>query len=144
MVSTKVGYTQGHVENPTYQQVCAGSTGHTEAVAVDFDPSKVSYAELIKLFWERLGGSALTPNQVGNDTGTQYRSGIYFVNDEQEQVAEESIRAKSGAFGKPVVVEMLSGADVPFYLAEAYHQQYLQKGGQSAEKGASETIRCYG
>lgn len=67
VVSTKVGYTQGQMETPTYQQVCSGSTGHAEAVAVDYDPEKVSFEKLVDLFWERLGGSALTLNQVGND-----------------------------------------------------------------------------
>lgn len=72
VVSTKVGYTQGQTEKPTYKQVCSGSTGHAEAVAVDFDPSKVSYKELVDLFWERLGKSALTLNQVGNDVSSRF------------------------------------------------------------------------
>lgn len=76
--------------------------------------------------------------------GTQYRSGIYFLNDEQEKIARVSIEKAKERFGKEVVVEVLSGEGVPFYLAESYHQQYLEKGGQSAEKGATETIRCYG
>lgn len=67
VVSTKVGYTQGAMENPTYQQVCSGSTGHAEVVAVDFDATKVSFENLVHIFWDRLGESALTPNQVGND-----------------------------------------------------------------------------
>lgn len=75
VISTKVGYTQGTTERPTYRQVCSGTTGHAEAVAVDFDPSAVSYKELVDLFWERLGKSALTLNQVGNDvSSTELRS----------------------------------------------------------------------
>lgn len=76
--------------------------------------------------------------------GTQYRSGIYYLNEDQKKIAEDTCRAKSEELGKDVVVEVESGADVPFYLAEAYHQRYLEKGGQSAEKNAMETIRCYG
>lgn len=144
VVSSKVGYTQGEREDPTYQQVCSGSTGHAEAVAVDFDPKKVSYEQLVKLFWERLGGSALLLNQVGNDVGTQYRSGIYWMNEKQKEVAEKSKEEANKRFGKETVVELNSGIDVPFWLAEEYHQRYLEKGGQSAEKNATETIRCYG
>lgn len=144
VVSTKVGYSHGHVENPSYNQVCAGNTGHVEAVAVDFDPSIVSYSALVDLFWERLGLSALTLNQVGNDVGTQYRSGIYYQSEEQFAIAEASAKAAGEKLGKTVATEIVNGDDVPFYIAEAYHQQYLQKGGQSAEKGATETIRCYG
>lgn len=142
--STKVGYSHGEMENPTYKQVCSGSTGHAEVVAVDFDPNVVSYKQLVDLFWDRLGQSALTLNQVGNDVGTQYRSGIYVQNDEQKLVAEESKQEANVRFGRDTVVEIVSGVDVPFYLAESYHQRYLEKGGQTAEKGSSEPIRCYG
>lgn len=144
VVSTKVGYTQGQRENPTYREVCSGTTGHAEAVAVDYDPSAVSYEKLVDLFWERLGGSALTLNQVGNDVGTQYRSGVYFLDEDQKAIAEASAKAVSEKLGQAVVVEVVSGEEVPFYLAETYHQRYLEKGGQSAEKNATETIRCYG
>lgn len=144
VASTKVGYTQGEKEDPTYQQVCSGSTGHVEAVAVDFNPKEVSYEQLVNLFWERLGGSALTLNQVGNDSGTQYRSGIYWMNEEQKEVAEKLKEEANRRFGKETVVEVMSGIDIPFWLAEGYHQRYLEKGGQSADKNATETIRCYG
>jgi peptide-methionine (S)-S-oxide reductase len=143
-MSTKVGYTQGHKGNPKYREVCSGSTGHTEAVAVDFDPSVVSYEALVEKFWERLGGSALTLNRAGNDTGTQYRSGIYWLNDEQREVSEATASRISASFGKPVVTEVLPAGDKPFYLAEDYHQEYLAKGGQSKEKNDTTPIRCYG
>lgn len=142
--TTKVGYSHGQLENPTYKQVSSGTTGHVEVVAVDYDPTVVSYEELLDLFWERLGRSAMTPNRVGNDVGTQYRSGIYVQDDEQRRLAEASKKKANMRFGRNTVVEIVSGVDVPFYLAEKYHQRYLQKGGQSAEKGSSEPIRCYG
>lgn len=76
--------------------------------------------------------------------GTQYRSGIYYLSDAHKAIAERSVQKANDQFGKPVVVEVVSGDDIPFYIAENYHQRYLEKGGQSAEKGALETIRCYG
>lgn len=142
VVSTFVGYTQGAKEDPTYEEVCSGGTGHAEAVHVVYDPKAVSYERLLELFWERLGASALTLNQVGNDVGTQYRSGIYPHTPEQRQAAEASKKEADARFGETTVVEIVD-AD-KFYLAEDYHQQYLEKGGQSADKGATETIRCYG
>jgi peptide-methionine (S)-S-oxide reductase len=144
VVSTKVGYTQGTKKEPKYREVCSGQTGHTEAVAIDFDPKVVSYEALVDLFWERLGRSALTKNKVGNDTGTQYRSGIYFLNDGQRAVAEASAKRAAEKLGKETVVEIKAQEGSPFYLAEDYHQQYLEKGGQDASKGATSTIRCYG
>jgi len=140
--STFVGYTQGQIANPTYRAVCSGETGHTEAVAVYYDPAVVSYEDLTALFWKRLGDSALTLNKAGNDVGTQYRSGIYFHNDEQERIARSTLEQRSKELGQPVVTECLPAKD--FYIAEDYHQQYLEKLGQSAEKGSTETIRCYG
>lgn len=79
-----------------------------------------------------------------HQVGTQYRSGIYYTTEEQKKVAEESKKNAKDQFGKDTVVEIVNGEDIPFYLAESYHQRYLEKGGQSAEKGATETIRCYG
>lgn len=84
------------------------------------------------------------PHLVNDQVGTQYRSGIYYMNDEQKKVAEESQKKAQDRLGRETVVEVVSGDNVPFYLAETYHQRYLEKGGQSAEKGATETIRCYG
>lgn len=142
VVATKVGYTQGDKLMPTYSEVCSGKTGHTEAIAVDFDPKKVSMEEIMDLFWRRLGSNAFTLNQVGNDRGTQYRSGIYFSNDKQREVAEATAKKISEQSGKKVIVEIKP--EDTFYLGEDYHQHYLEKGGQDAEKGAETPIRCYG
>jgi peptide-methionine (S)-S-oxide reductase len=125
--TTAVGYAGGFTPNPTYQEVCSGRTGHTEAVLVVFDPEKVSYGELLAEFWE-----AHDPTQgmrQGNDTGTQYRSAIYYADDEQRKVAEETRdayeRALRDAGYGPITTEIApAGA---FYYAEDYHQQYLQK-----------------
>lgn len=144
VVDTAVGYTQGDADEPTYQQVCAGSTGHTEAVLVTYDPAAVPYGRLCELFWERLGDNRFLLNQVGNDRGTQYRHGIYTHTDEQAAAAAASlagVEEASGA-GQAVHTEVLPAQK--FWRAEEYHQQYLQKGGQDAKKLAAETIRCYG
>jgi methionine-S-sulfoxide reductase len=138
VVGTAVGYTQGEQENPTYQQVCTGTTGHTEAIQVIFDPSIVSYEELVKIGLERLGESRNLLNQVGNDRGTQYRHGVYYHNLKQMAIAKNVI----GSYGDKCVTEC-KGA-MKFFKAEDYHQQYLLKGGQSAKKNAKEVIRCYG
>lgn len=139
-----MGYSHGRLKNPTYKQVSSGTTGHAEVVAVDYDPTVASSEQLLDLFWERLGRSAMTLNRVGNDVGTQYHSGIYVQNEEQRRLAEVSKQKANTRFGRNTVVEIVSRVNVPFYLAEKYHQRYLQKGGQSAEKGSSEPIRCYG
>ena len=143
VIATKVGYTQGKMLNPTYEQVCSGSTGHTECVQVMYDPKEVTYARLCDLFWERLGESRFLKNQVGNDRGTQYRHGIYWHSDEQKQVAETSLAAIAAKNSARAVETELAKAD-KFWNAEDYHMQYLQKGGQDARKAATETIRCYG
>lgn len=128
-------------ENPTYEEVCTGTTGHTEAIRVIYDPNVVSYKSLVQLGLDRLGGDIYKLNQVGNDRGTQYRHGIYYHNEEQKKVAEELLNQLSDDT-KEVFTEVKEAK--VFYMAEDYHQQYLLKGGQSAKKGASETIRCYG
>jgi len=125
--STAVGYAAGHTPNPTYEEVCSGLTGHNEVVLVVYDPSKVSVAELLKVFWE-----SHNPTQgmrQGNDVGTQYRSGIYVTNDEQQALAEASKSTYQAALKQAghgeVTTEIL---DAPtFYYAEEYHQQYLAK-----------------
>ncbi|MEU6120064.1 peptide-methionine (S)-S-oxide reductase MsrA [Streptomyces sp. NPDC047117] len=125
--TTLVGYQGGHTPNPSYEEVCSGHTGHTEAVRVVFDPSKVSYATLLKVFWE-----SHDPTQgfrQGNDVGTQYRSAIYTHSPAQAQTAEASrdayqkVLAASG-YGD-ITTELLPAG--PFYPAEPYHQQYLDK-----------------
>ena len=143
VLATEVGYAQGEVDEPDYKTVCSGSTGHTEAVRVLYDPAVVSYEELLALFWARLGESRYKLNQVGNDRGTQYRHGIYPHNGEQLEAAKASFElAKAAADGQTIHTEIEPAK--AFWRAEEYHQQYLQKGGQSAKKQAAETIRCYG
>jgi peptide-methionine (S)-S-oxide reductase len=125
--STAVGYISGLTPNPTYEEVCSGRTGHTEAVLVVFNPSEIAYAELLKIFWE-----SHDPTQgmrQGNDMGTQYRSGIYFYNNSQHELAESSkveyeSRLKEVGLG-PITTEILQATE--FYYAEDYHQQYLAK-----------------
>jgi peptide-methionine (S)-S-oxide reductase len=122
---TAVGYAGGHTPNPTYQEVCTGRTGHNEVVLVVYDPKKISYAQLLKTFWE-----SHNPTQgmrQGNDVGTQYRSGIYVTSPAQRAAAEASKATfesalKQRGFG-PVTTEILDAP--PFYYAEDYHQQYL-------------------
>ncbi|KAL7471749.1 hypothetical protein ACHAXS_012052 [Conticribra weissflogii] len=143
VISTRVGYTQGNTINPTYKQVSSGTTGHTEAIQVIYDPSKVSYRSLVQMGLDRLGDNVYKLNQVGNDRGTQYRHGIYYHNDMQRRVAEEMLLAYENRDDKRRVMTELKAAS-SFNIAEEYHQQYLMKGGQSAKKGAEESIRCYG
>lgn len=127
VVVTAVGYAGGHTPNPSYEEVCSGRTGHTEAVRVVFDPRKVSYEQLLKVFWE-----AHDPTQgmrQGNDVGTQYRSAIYTTSDAQERAAEASRDAferslRAAGFGA-VTSEIAPAGE--FYFAEDYHQQYLGK-----------------
>jgi len=125
--STSVGYAAGYTANPTYQEVCSGQTGHNEVVLVIFDPAKLHYEDLLKVFWE-----AHNPTQgmrQGNDTGTQYRSGIYTYNEEQQSRANESKRryqqALKNAGQGSITTEILSAPE--YYYAEDYHQQYLAK-----------------
>lgn len=142
VISTHVGYTQGHIPNPTYEQVCTGTTGHAEAIRVVYDPSVVSYRSLLQLGLERLGDNVYKLNQVGNDRGTQYRHGFYYHDEEQRELALEMLESLYLSDGKKVTTEVKQAQE--FYMAEDYHQQYLFKGGQSAKKGSHETIRCYG
>jgi peptide-methionine (S)-S-oxide reductase len=141
VVATHIGYTQGQKENPTYEEVCSGTTGHTEAIRVIYDPNIATYRSLVHLGLDRLGDDIYKANQVGNDRGTQYRSGIYFHDESQRKVAEEVLEGRKS--GDKEIMTELKEAEV-FYMGEEYHQQYLLKGGQSAKKGAGETIRCYG
>ena len=121
--STQVGYTGGHKENPTYEEVCSDSTGHAEAVELTFDPGKISYKQLLKVFWDIHNPTTL--DRQGADVGSQYRSAIFFHNKEQEQFAVESKKEleKSGKFDTPIVTEILPASK--FWRAEEYHQQYL-------------------
>jgi len=127
VVSTRVGYIGGHTENPTYKEVCTDATGHAEAVEVQYDPAKLSYDELLNVFWENHDPTTL--NRQGPDWGSQYRSVIFFHTPEKESSAKASKEAldKSGRYGKKIVTQILPAAD--FYEAEDYHQQYLEKRG---------------
>eukprot|EP00271_Cylindrocystis_brebissonii_P015445 TRINITY_DN38341_c0_g1_i1.p1 TRINITY_DN38341_c0_g1~~TRINITY_DN38341_c0_g1_i1.p1 ORF type:complete len:168 (-),score=29.04 TRINITY_DN38341_c0_g1_i1:677-1180(-) len=144
VVKTSVGYTQGHVANPTYEQVCTGKTGHAEAILVEYN-SETTYERLLDLFWSRHNPTQL--NRQGNDVGTQYRSGIYFHTPEQEAEARASLAKHEARIGKKIMTE-IKPATI-FYPAEEYHQQYLSKGErtrskQSAAKMCTDPIRCYG
>ena len=124
---TAVGYMAGVTPNPTYEEVCSGRTGHTEAVLVVFDPRLVSYADLLKAFWE--GHDPTQGMRQGNDIGTQYRSGIYVTDDAQAAAAEasrETYQQALAAQGYGKITSEIAPAG-PFYFAEDYHQQYLAK-----------------
>lgn len=127
VIGTRVGYTGGNFLNPTYKDVCSDLTGHAEAVEVEFDPSKVTYEQLLDVFWANHDPTQL--NRQGPDYGTQYRSAIFFHSPEQEQSARGSKEKlqNSGQFHRPVVTDIRPAAH--FYEAEDYHQQYLEKRG---------------
>lgn len=116
------GYIGGHVENPTYEQVCTGETGHAEAVEIEFDPSVVTYEQLLDWFWQAHDPTQL--NRQGNDVGTQYRSAIFYHNEAQREAALKSIEklAASGKYRKPIVTQVVPATT--FYKAEKYHQDY--------------------
>ena len=124
---TAVGYTGGETENPTYKDVCGDDTGHAEAVEVEYDPAKIAYADLLKVFWENHDPTTL--NRQGPDVGTQYRSAIFFHSEAQKTEAEASrdALAASGKFKKPIVTQIVPA--VTFFKAEEYHQRYLEKRG---------------
>ena len=125
--STAVGYAGGHTPNATYREVCTGMTGHNEVVLVVFDPKVVSYEDLLKVFWEN--HDPTQGMRQGNDVGTQYRSGIYYANDDQKRAAERTrgafqARLTAAGYGT-ITTEIVPAPD--FYYAEDYHQQYLAK-----------------
>jgi peptide-methionine (S)-S-oxide reductase len=125
--STAVGYAAGHTSNPTYREVCSGMTGHAEAVLVVFDPKTIGYDDLLKVFWEN--HDPTQGMRQGNDVGTQYRSGIYYYDDEQRRAAERSrdmfqMQLTASGYGV-ITTEILPVPE--FYYAEDYHQQYLAK-----------------
>ncbi len=125
VVSTQVGYQGGQTENPTYEEVCRGVTGHAEAVEVTYDPEKVSYEKLLLTFWQY--HDPTTKDQQGPDRGTQYRSVVFYYDDAQREIAEKSVLLldESGILKKPIVTEVIP-ADM-FWEAEGYHQKYLVK-----------------
>ena len=130
VVDTKVGYTGGHTNEPTYEQVCAKTTGHAEAVEVQFDPAKISYEQLLQVFWSCHDPTQL--NRQGPDIGDQYRSAIFYHDEAQRVTAEASRHAleASGRFGRPIVTELAPAG--PFWGAEEYHQRYLEKRGRAS------------
>lgn len=123
VVSAVSGYIGGQVENPTYRQVCEGTTGHAEAVEIEFDPAQVSFEKILETFWHAHDPTQL--NRQGNDVGTQYRSAIFYHDEAQKAAAEESIRklAASGTFTQPIVTQVVPATK--FYVAEDYHQEYF-------------------
>lgn len=125
VISTTAGYTGGHTKNPTYEEVSAGKTGHAEAVRIIYDPAKISYAQLLDVFWHNI--DPLTPNQQFCDQGAQYRAAVFYHNQKQQRLAKTSkaALAQSGRFSQPIVVEIESATE--FYPAEEYHQNYYQK-----------------
>ncbi len=125
VISTQVGYTGGSKKNPTYEQVCSGTTGHAEAIEVTFDPGKVGYDGLLEIFWRH--HDPTTANRQGPDIGMQYRSAIFYHTAAQKKTAEKSkeILQKSGIFKRPIVTEITPAGE--FYSAEEYHQKYLKK-----------------
>ncbi len=125
VTSTAVGYSGGHVPNPTYKQVCSDRTGHAEVVQVEYDPGRVSYEELLDIFWANHDPTQV--NRQGPDYGTQYRTVIFFHDEDQEKAALASRERAQDRFRKPIATKIEPAKD--FYRAEEYHQRYLEKQG---------------
>mmetsp|Transcript_61509 Transcript_61509/g.139244 ORF Transcript_61509/g.139244 Transcript_61509/m.139244 type:complete len:271 (+) Transcript_61509:31-843(+) len=123
VVATCVGYTQGHLEAPTYKEVCSGRTGHTEAVQLTYDPSIIAFEDLLEVLFARINPTLL--NQVGNDVGTQYRHGVYAHSEDQEKVVASFLAERQKSTSKPIVTESTKAA--VFWPAEEYHQQVCKK-----------------
>ncbi|MEO7366431.1 MAG: peptide-methionine (S)-S-oxide reductase MsrA [Gemmatimonadaceae bacterium] len=130
VLSTSVGYLGGTLTSPTYNDVCSGRTGHAEVVQVKYDPARVTYDDLLTVFWEN--HDPTTMNRQGPDVGTQYRSAIFYHDDVQKAaaIASKDEREKAGRFRRPIVTEITPATD--YYEAEDYHQQYLEKRGLSS------------
>lgn len=126
VVSTMVGYMGGDFEKPTYEDVCTGKTGHAETVEIVYDPSLISYNELLAVFWNN--HDPTTPNRQGPDVGSQYRSLIFYYDDEQKELALKSKEKVQKRLNREIVTEIVPA--ITFYQAEDYHQQYLAKRGQ--------------
>ena len=125
VISTTSGYTSGHKKNPTYKEVSAGSTGHTEAIQIEYDPEKITYSELLDVFWKNIDPVAV--DRQFCDAGSQYRSGIYYLNEKQQAEAKRSLQQlnKNKLFAGEIATEILPAST--FYPAEDYHQDYYQK-----------------
>jgi peptide-methionine (S)-S-oxide reductase len=144
VISTAVGYAGGSTPNPTYQEVCSGKTGHSEVVLVAYDPERVSYEELLRVFWE--DHDPTQGMRQGNDVGTQYRSIILVGNDAERRIAEASRdayaeRLTAAGFG-PITTEIVDAGSTPFYYAEDYHQQYLAKNPRGYCPNHSTGVSC--
>lgn len=126
VIDTEVGYTGGHTENPTYEEVCSHTTGHAEAVKITFDPDQVSYETLVKQFFRMHDPTQL--NRQGPDIGDSYRTAIFYLDDTQKEAAERVKNAVQPQFDKPVVTEITKASD--FYRAEEYHQKFTEKTGR--------------
>ena len=127
VLKTTVGYTGGHTKNPTYEQVCSDKTGHAEAVRVEFDPERISYGDLVRHFFSM--HDPTTPNRQGPDVGSQYRSAIFYHDEEQRKTAvkiKEELDSRD-IFPRPIVTEITPASE--FYKAEEYHQKYFEKNG---------------
>jgi peptide-methionine (S)-S-oxide reductase len=127
VIGTAVGYSGGHFPNPSYEDVCTDRTGHAEVVQVEYDPAKVSYAELLDVFWTSHDPTQV--NRQGPDRGSQYRTVIFYHDDEQKAEAEASKQYldASGRFSRPIATQIVPAG--PFYRGEDYHQRYLEKRG---------------
>lgn len=125
--STRVGYTGGKMDNPAYEDVCTDETGHAEAVEVTFDPKKVSYEKLLDVFWSN--HNPTQGNRQGPDVGTQYRSAVFYHNAKQKEMASKSLKKQQKKYDKKITTEIKPAEK--FYVAEDYHQQYLEKRGLS-------------
>lgn len=128
VVKVESGYSGGQVKNPTYKQVCTGTTGHAEVIQITYDPQKISFEELLEVFWKTHDPTTL--NRQGADVGTQYRSAVFYHTDEQRRLAEEYKKKldASGAFPRPIVTEITAFSE--FYKAEDYHQNYYKENGE--------------
>lgn len=128
VITVKSGYEGGDVPNPTYEEVCSGTTNHAEVIEISYDPSKISYDELLEVFWKSHDPTTL--NRQGADVGTQYRSVIFYHSEEQKEIANKykAELNQTNAFNKPVVTSIVKAE--PFYVAENYHQDYFIKNGE--------------
>lgn len=125
VTETEVGYTGGATKHPTYEEVCTNATGHAEAVNVTFDPTKISYSDVLKVFWQI--HNPTTPNRQGVDVGSQYRSAIFYHEEKQKRAAEQSLGEHQKSLPEKIVTEIAPAG--PFYRAEEYHQKYNKKHG---------------
>lgn len=125
VIDVESGYTGGHVDNPSYKQVCSGDTGHAEAVRVEYDPERISYESLLEVFWRCHDPTQV--NRQGPDMGTQYRSAIFYLDEDQRQAAETARAAVAERYKEPIATEISPAGT--FYRAEDYHQRYFEKHG---------------